>query len=160
MVAVIFRLLDAAHLRPDLCIDRQQQGHHVHVGHARQQPGGFPGGGLRFGGPTLLFPDQALAPCCTSASAACASTRTNMQRLFARLGFYLLVTVIVQCGVSPFYYAIVTSFKTGPELFSVDYFPCAGTGTTIAVFEQPFAHNIFNSVLVSLPWSPCRFLLG
>jgi trehalose/maltose transport system permease protein len=48
-----------------------------------------------------------------------------MKRFFIRLGFYLLVTAIVLYAVFPFYYAIVTSFKTGPELFSVDYFPRA-----------------------------------
>ena len=85
-----------------------------------------------------------------------------MQRLFARLGFYLLVTVIVLYAVFPFYYAIVTSFKTGPELFSVDYFPVRWHWDNyIAVFrEQPFAHNIFNSVLVSFTVVALSLLLG
>ena len=85
-----------------------------------------------------------------------------MQRLFARLGFYLLVTVIVLYAVFPFYYAIVTSFKTGPELFRVDYFPVRWRWDNyIAVFrEQPFAHNIFNSVLVSFTVVALSLLLG
>ncbi len=85
-----------------------------------------------------------------------------MQRLFARLGFYLLVTAIVLYAVFPFYYAIVTSFKTGPELFSVDYFPVRWHWDNyIAVFrEQPFAHNIFNSVLVSFTVVALSLLLG
>jgi len=85
-----------------------------------------------------------------------------MQRLFARLGFYLLVTVIVLYAVFPFYYAIVTSFKTGPELFNVDYFPVRWHWDNyIAVFrEQPFAHNIFNSVLVSFTVVALSLLLG
>lgn len=85
-----------------------------------------------------------------------------MQRLFARLGFYLLVTVIVLYAVFPFYYAIVTSFKTGPELFSVDYFPVRWHWDNyVAVFrEQPFAHNIFNSVLVSFTVVALSLLLG
>ena len=85
-----------------------------------------------------------------------------MQRLFARLGFYLLVTAIVLYAVFPFYYAIVTSFKTGPELFRVDYFPVRWRWDNyIAVFrEQPFAHNIFNSVLVSLTVVALSLLLG
>ncbi|MEH6873476.1 MAG: carbohydrate ABC transporter permease [Candidatus Competibacter sp.] len=85
-----------------------------------------------------------------------------MQRLFARLGFYLLVTVIVLYAVFPFYYAIVTSFKTGPELFSIDYFPVRWHWDNyIAVFrEQPFAHNIFNSVLVSFTVVALSLLLG
>ena len=85
-----------------------------------------------------------------------------MQRLFARLGFYLLVTAIVLYALFPFYYAIVTSFKTGPELFSVDYFPVRWHWDNyIAVFrEQPFAHNIFNSVLVSFTVVALSLLLG
>ena len=85
-----------------------------------------------------------------------------MKRLFARLGFYLLVTAIVLYAVFPFYYAIVTSFKTGPELFSVDYFPVRWHWDNyIAVFrEQPFAHNIFNSVLVSFTVVALSLLLG
>ena len=85
-----------------------------------------------------------------------------MQRLFARLGFYLLVTAIVLYAMFPFYYAIVTSFKTGPELFSVDYFPVRWHWDNyIAVFrEQPFAHNIFNSVLVSFTVVALSLLLG
>ena len=85
-----------------------------------------------------------------------------MQRLFARLGFYLLVMAIVLYAVFPFYYAIVTSFKTGPELFNVDYFPVRWHWDNyIAVFrEQPFAHNIFNSVLVSFTVVALSLLLG
>ena len=85
-----------------------------------------------------------------------------MQRLFVRLGFYLLVTAIVLYAVFPFYYAIVTSFKTGPELFSVDYCPVRWHWDNyIAVFrEQPFAHNIFNSVLVSFIVVALSLLLG
>ena len=85
-----------------------------------------------------------------------------MQRLFARLGFYLLVMAIVLYAVFPFYYAIVTSFKTGPELFSVDYFPLRWHWDNyVAVFrEQPFAHNIFNSVLVSFTVVALSLILG
>ena len=85
-----------------------------------------------------------------------------MQRLFARLGFYLLVTAIVLYAMFPFYYAVVTSFKTGPELFSVDYFPVRWHWDNyIAVFrEQSFAHNIFNSVLVSFTVVALSLLLG
>jgi len=37
--------------------------------------------------------------------------------------FYALVVVIVVVSVFPFYYAIITSFKTGTALFEIDYFP-------------------------------------
>jgi len=37
--------------------------------------------------------------------------------------FYLFVAAIVFYAVFPFYYAIVTSFKTGTSIFQVDYLP-------------------------------------
>ena len=37
--------------------------------------------------------------------------------------FYLAVVVIVVVAVFPFYYAIITSFKTGTSLFEVNYLP-------------------------------------
>lgn len=85
-----------------------------------------------------------------------------MKRLFARLGFYLLVMAIVLYAVFPFYYAIVTSFKTSSELFNIDYFPVRWHWDNyVAVFrEQPFAHNIFNSVLVSSTVVALALLLG
>ena len=64
--------------------------------------------------------------------------------------------MIVLYAVFLFYYISSPSFKTGPELFSIDYFPVRWHWDNyIAVFrEQPFAHNIFNSVLVSLRGRP------
>jgi trehalose/maltose transport system permease protein len=74
-----------------------------------------------------------------------------MKRFFAMAGFYLLVALIILYAVFPFYYAIVSSFKSGSQLFSVDYFPVHWQWNNyMSVFrEQPFAQNIFNSVLVS-----------
>ena len=85
-----------------------------------------------------------------------------MKRLFSQLAFYLLVTAIVLYAVFPFYYAIVTSFKTGPELFSVDYFPLRWNWDNyVSVFrEQSFAYNIFNSVLVSFAVVAVSLFLG
>ena len=37
--------------------------------------------------------------------------------------FYLLVAVIVVIAVFPFYYAIITSLKSGTALFEIDYWP-------------------------------------
>ncbi|WP_417528676.1 carbohydrate ABC transporter permease [Marinomonas shanghaiensis] len=39
------------------------------------------------------------------------------------IAFYAVVVVIVLISVFPFYYAILTSFKTGTDLFKVNYFP-------------------------------------
>ena len=37
--------------------------------------------------------------------------------------FYFAVVLIVVVAVFPFYYAIITSFKTGTALFEVNYWP-------------------------------------
>ncbi|HWO24140.1 MAG TPA: carbohydrate ABC transporter permease [Kofleriaceae bacterium] len=65
--------------------------------------------------------------------------------------FFLLVVAIVLYAVFPFYYAILSSLKTGSELFRVDYFPLAWNfDNYVSVFKQnPFATNILNSVLVA-----------
>lgn len=74
-----------------------------------------------------------------------------MKRLIGWAGFYLLVAAIILYSVFPFYYAIVTSLKAGSQLFAVEYFPTAWNWDNyVSVFrEQPFAYNLFNSVLVS-----------
>ena len=68
-------------------------------------------------------------------------------------GFYFFVVVIVLQAVFPFYYAIVTSLKSGTALFRIDYLPTSfslrnyydvlfsGNGT--------FLQNLWNSVWVA-----------
>jgi trehalose/maltose transport system permease protein len=46
-----------------------------------------------------------------------------MLRILKGVAFYLLIAVIVVVSVFPFYYAILTSFKSGTALFQVDYWP-------------------------------------
>ena len=46
-------------------------------------------------------------------------------RLVRGTAFYALVAVIVVVAVFPFYYAILTSLKSGTALFEVDYWPKA-----------------------------------
>lgn len=84
------------------------------------------------------------------------------QRLFSFMGLYLMVILIVLYAVFPFYYAIVTSFKTGSALFSVDYFPVAWNfGNYVAAFtEQPFHLNIMNSVIVAVAVVALSLFLG
>ena len=52
----------------------------------------------------------------------------------------------------PFYWAIVSSLKTGSELFQVDFWPSdPAWDNYVAVFrEQPFGRNILNSILVAV----------
>jgi trehalose/maltose transport system permease protein len=65
--------------------------------------------------------------------------------------FYALVAIIILFSVFPFYYAIVSSMESGSELFTVNYLRREfSMANYISVFsEQPFARNIFNSILVS-----------
>ena len=72
-------------------------------------------------------------------------------RLIRRAGFYGLVAAILLFSLFPFYYALITSLKTGSQLFTVDYLPAHWAWDNYAaVFrEQPFGTNILNSLLVS-----------
>lgn len=75
----------------------------------------------------------------------------NEQNLIKTVAFYALVVAIVVFSVFPFYYAIVTSFKTGTALFVVDYFPKKfDLGNYINVLGQrTFPRNILNSVFIA-----------
>ncbi|MDB5846379.1 MAG: sugar transporter permease [Rhodoferax sp.] len=75
------------------------------------------------------------------------------QRVIGKIGLYALVTVICLFCLFPFYFAIVTSLKSGTELFSTSLWPDAPSlKNYIALFtvpEQPFGRHIFNSLGVS-----------
>ncbi len=68
------------------------------------------------------------------------------------LGFHLAVLAIVLYAVFPFYYAVITSLKTGSALFRVDYFPFSwDLHNYVTLFQQqPFGRNILNSVTVAV----------
>ncbi|RUU95516.1 carbohydrate ABC transporter permease, partial [Mesorhizobium sp. M7A.T.Ca.TU.009.01.3.1] len=79
-----------------------------------------------------------------------------------RTAFYLLVAAIVFVAVFPFYYAIVTSLKSGTELFRADLWP-----TTISLAnyrnvltEGSFVRNLLNSLFVSGAVVALSLLLG
>lgn len=76
--------------------------------------------------------------------------------------FFLLVIAIVVYAVFPFYYAILSSLKSGTELFRVDFFPFSWRFDNYAgVFRNnPFATNIWNSVLVSFATVALSLFLG
>ena len=65
--------------------------------------------------------------------------------------FYLAVVVIVVFSVFPFYYAIITSLKTGTALFSVTYLPKnVDFSNYISVLTgRTFIRNLGNSVLIA-----------
>ncbi|MCP8883992.1 carbohydrate ABC transporter permease [Devosia sp. XJ19-1] len=65
--------------------------------------------------------------------------------------FYLLVVVIVVVSVFPFYYAILTSFKSGTDLFRITYWP---TSFSLQNYESvlrvgSFPRNLLNSVFIA-----------
>jgi trehalose/maltose transport system permease protein len=68
------------------------------------------------------------------------------------IGFYLLLAIIVLYTVFPFYWAIVSSLRTGSTLFTTDLLPRdPAWGNYVAVFsEQPFGRNILNSIFVAV----------
>lgn len=73
------------------------------------------------------------------------------QKLLSTVGFYALVVVIVVFSVFPFYYAIVTSFATGTELFKVNYWPKSfdwGNYQTV-LGGRSFILSIWNSVFIA-----------
>jgi trehalose/maltose transport system permease protein len=65
--------------------------------------------------------------------------------------FYAAVAVLVIVSVFPFYYAILTSFKTGTELFNITYLPTSFTldNYRTALFQGSFMLNFLNSIIVS-----------
>jgi trehalose/maltose transport system permease protein len=75
------------------------------------------------------------------------------QRILGKTGLYLLVGLISLFCLFPFYFAIVTSLKSGTELFSTSLWPSAPSIknyiSLFTVAEQPFGRHIFNSLGVS-----------
>lgn len=68
-----------------------------------------------------------------------------------KTAFYLLVIAIVVESVFPFYYAILTSFKSGTSLFEVNYWPTMFSWDNYAaVFQNgSFPQNLLNSVIIA-----------
>ncbi len=79
-------------------------------------------------------------------------TRRRAKRLLGRAAFYLFLAFIIFYTVFPFYWAIVSSLKSGSALFDVDLWPPhPAWDNYVAVFrEQPFGRNILNSVFVAV----------
>ena len=75
-----------------------------------------------------------------------------MKRSFlARIGFYVLVAVIIFQAIFPFYYAILTSLESGQALFEVNYLPAAldFSNYRAMLTEGVFDRQILNSVFVA-----------
>ncbi|MEM7694503.1 MAG: carbohydrate ABC transporter permease [Pseudomonadota bacterium] len=75
----------------------------------------------------------------------------NHWSLPSKVGFYVLLLSIAVFALFPFYYAIVSSFQSGSQLFTVNFLPRMNLENYGLVFsEQPFARNILNSVIVAV----------
>ncbi len=75
----------------------------------------------------------------------------NAWALTKRSLFYLAVVTIVVVSIFPFYYAIITSFATGTDLFRVQYWPHSFTMTNYdnVFVTGHFFQNLLNSVIVA-----------
>jgi trehalose/maltose transport system permease protein len=76
--------------------------------------------------------------------------------------FYLLVAIIAVIAVFPFYYAILTSFKSGTAIFEVNYWPThvSLTNYVKVITEGNFARNLLNSLFISTSVVIISLLLG
>jgi trehalose/maltose transport system permease protein len=73
------------------------------------------------------------------------------QKFLSTVGFYALVVVIVVFSVFPFYYAIVTSFATGSEIFQINYWPqsLSWANYESVLGGRNFIRSIINSVFIA-----------
>ncbi len=75
----------------------------------------------------------------------------RQKKLLQQLGLWVLIVIISVYALFPFYYAIITSFKSGSAIFQVTYWP---TDFSLANYwgvlaQGRFPRNIFNSIVVS-----------
>ncbi len=72
-------------------------------------------------------------------------------RLLKQVGLWVLIVIISVYALFPFYYAIITSFKSGSAIFSVTYLPDSfSMANYIGVLGSGhFPRNIVNSVIVA-----------
>lgn len=84
------------------------------------------------------------------------------QRLLKQAGLTLIVALIVFYSVFPFYYAVITSLRSGSAIFSTSILPTTfALDNYIATFtEQPFARNIANSIVVATAVVAASLALG
>lgn len=74
-----------------------------------------------------------------------------MKNRYGKIIFGLIVAVIVTASLFPFYYAVVSSFKGGSDLFTVEYWPARISLENYreVLTEGSFPSNILNSVMVA-----------
>jgi trehalose/maltose transport system permease protein len=75
----------------------------------------------------------------------------KLSKIVGRIGFYGLLAVLLFYAVFPFYWAVVSSLKSGSAIFRVELLPSDPSLENYwALFaEQSFARNILNSLIVA-----------
>lgn len=83
-------------------------------------------------------------------------------RLVKNVLFYLLVAVIMLFAVFPFYYAVITSFKSGTAIFNIDYWPkqVSLANYTSVLTSGNFPRNLLNSLIVAFSVVVISLFLG
>ncbi|HET8802416.1 MAG TPA: carbohydrate ABC transporter permease [Marinobacter sp.] len=77
--------------------------------------------------------------------------RKLAKKLIGKVAFMILLAVILIFTVFPFYYAIITSFETGSQLFTVEYWVTSFDVSNYAsvLSQNSFVQSIWNSVFVA-----------
>ncbi len=86
----------------------------------------------------------------------------RLGRVVQNVLFYLLVAAIVLFAVFPFYYAVITSFKSGTAIFQVDYWPkqFSWDNYVSVMTTGNFPRNLLNSLIVSFSVVAISLFLG
>ncbi len=85
-----------------------------------------------------------------------------MSAMLRRTAFVLLCGVLLVYLLFPFYYAVLTSLKSGSAIFHVDYWPSHldFSDYVQVMSQQPFGRNILNSVIVATATVAISLALG
>lgn len=84
------------------------------------------------------------------------------RRVVGRLTLAAACTLLLLYLLFPFYYALVTSFRSGSDIFRISYWPSAPTlaNYRAVLTEQPFGRNILNSLFVATAVVALSLALG
>lgn len=82
--------------------------------------------------------------------------------ILKKTAFYALVVGIVVVAVFPFYYAILTSFKSGTDLFRITYWPenLSFSNYEAVLRSGSFPQNLLNSVFIASVTVLCALFLA
>lgn len=87
---------------------------------------------------------------------------TRLKKIFLLTLFYMGLGVILFVSLFPFYYAVITSFASGSDLYKVSYLPKSlDFGNYVEIFTKgSFLTNFGNSIVVSFVVVAISLLLG